>query len=74
MENQIFNLAASQGVWALLSVILIFYILKAHEKMDKKQEEREKSYYNLINKLIGKFSAMDNFEKDLREIKKNLPR
>lgn len=74
MENQIFNLAASQGVWAVLSVILIFYILKAHEKMDKKQEEREKSYYNLINKLIGKFGAIDNFEKDLREIKKNLPR
>lgn len=74
MENQIFNLAASQGVWALLSVILIFYILKSHEKMDIKQEEREKSYYNLINKLISKFSTMDNFEKDLREIKKKLPR
>lgn len=74
MESQIFNLAASQGVWALLSVILIFYILKAHEKMDKKQEEREKSYYNLLNKLISKFSAVDNFEKDLREIKKKLPR
>lgn len=71
MENQIFKLAASQGVWALLSVLLIFYILRAQEKRDIKQEEREKSYYNLINKLINKFSSVDNIERDFKEIKRN---
>lgn len=74
MENQIFSLAASQGVWALLSVILVFYILKTQEKRDIKEEEREKGYYNLINKLIGKFNTMDNYKKDFKGTKKNSPR
>ncbi|WP_347460444.1 BhlA/UviB family holin-like peptide [Clostridium sp. DMHC 10] len=59
---------------ALLSVLLIFYILKAQEKRDIKQEEREKSYYNLINKLINKFGAIDSSEKDFKEIKRNFRR
>lgn len=66
MENQILNLAASQGIWALLSVVLIFYILKAQEKRDSKQEEREKNYYALMNHLIDKFSLI---EKDVHNIK-----
>lgn len=67
MENPILNLAASQGIWALLSVILILYILKAQEKRDNKQDEREKNYYTLMNKLINKFA---NIEKDLNNINK----
>ncbi|WP_234123535.1 BhlA/UviB family holin-like peptide [Clostridium hydrogenum] len=67
MENPILNLAASQGIWALLSVILILYILKAQEKRDNKQDEREKNYYTLMNKLINKFASI---EKDLNNINK----
>ncbi|WP_242824467.1 BhlA/UviB family holin-like peptide, partial [Clostridium botulinum] len=29
METEILKLASSQGIWAALSVVLIFYILKA---------------------------------------------
>ncbi|MCD3216326.1 BhlA/UviB family holin-like peptide, partial [Clostridium botulinum] len=39
MENEILKLASSQGIWAALSVVLIFYILKAQEKRDLKQEQ-----------------------------------
>lgn len=74
MENEILKLAASQGIWALLSIILIFYMLKAQEKREVKEEEREKIYYNLINKLINKFSAMDVDEKDFKQAKRNLRR
>ncbi|MFL0249253.1 BhlA/UviB family holin-like peptide [Clostridium neuense] len=72
MENEILKLAASQGVWALLSVILIFYMLKSQEKRDVKEEEREKNYYNLINKLINKFSVTDVDEKNFKQVKRNL--
>ncbi|SHJ35914.1 BhlA holin family protein [Lutispora thermophila DSM 19022] len=41
MENEIVKLALSQGIWAALSIVLIFYILKAQEKRDISQEERK---------------------------------
>ena len=35
MENQLVQIATSQGIWAVLSVFLIFYILKAQEKIEE---------------------------------------
>lgn len=32
MEKQLYELVTPQGIWALLSIVLIFYILKAQEK------------------------------------------
>ena len=37
MENEVIKLAASQGIWAVLSIVLIFYILKAQETRDSNQ-------------------------------------
>ncbi|MCD3199020.1 BhlA/UviB family holin-like peptide, partial [Clostridium botulinum] len=51
MENEILKLASSQGIWAALSVVLIFYILKAQEKRDLKQEQREENYQRIIKNL-----------------------
>ena len=69
MEEQLLKLASSQGVWAMLSVILIFYILKAQEKRDIKQEEREKSYQDIISKLTDKFNIVEVVKKDVEDIK-----
>ena len=69
MENEIFKLASTQGIWALLSVILIFYILKAQEKRDIKQEEREKNYQVIINSLMEKFNILED---DITDIKDKL--
>ncbi|WP_430408067.1 BhlA/UviB family holin-like peptide, partial [Intestinibacter bartlettii] len=44
MENQLVQIATSQGIWAVLSVFLIFYILKA-------QEKREENYQKMIFEL-----------------------
>ena len=41
MESQILDAALSQGIWAVLFVALLFYILRSQEKRDEKQEERE---------------------------------
>ncbi|MCY6371229.1 BhlA/UviB family holin-like peptide [Clostridium ganghwense] len=69
MENELLKLASSQGIWAALSVALIFYILKAQEKRDLKQEEREKNYQAIIQKLTEKFNIVEDVKKDVEEIK-----
>jgi len=69
VESELFKVATSQGVWAALSVVLIFYILKAQEKRDLKQDEREKSYQDIISRLTDKFNIIEDVKNDVQEIK-----
>lgn len=72
MENEILKLASSQGVWAALSVALIFYILRAQEKRDAKQEQREENYQGIIRKLTDKFNVVEEIKKDVEDIKEKI--
>ena len=65
MSDEIIQIVSSQGVWALLSFFLIYYIVKAQEK----QDEREKNYQALISELTEKF---DLIHSDVSEIKNKL--
>ncbi|MEG1256816.1 BhlA/UviB family holin-like peptide [Clostridium sp.] len=69
MENEILTAALSQGVWAVLSIFLLFYILKAQEKRDQKQDEREQNYQDIISKLTDKLGVVDEVKKDVEYIK-----
>lgn len=69
MENEIIKMASSQGIWAVLSIALIFYILKAQEKRDTRQEERETNYQGIIQKLTEKFHIIEDVKKDVEDIK-----
>ncbi len=69
MESEILKAALSQGIWAVISIFLLFYILKAQEKRDMKQEEREKNYQDIITKLTDKFDIVDEVKKDVEDIK-----
>lgn len=69
MESEIIKIASTQGIWAVLSVTLIFYILKAQEKRDIKQEDREKRYQDIISALTDKLNIMDDIKKDIEDIK-----
>lgn len=71
MEEQLYELATTQGIWAFLSIALIFYILKAQEKRDTKQEEREKNYQNIITMLSDKLNIVEDIQNDIRDIKNN---
>lgn len=46
MEASIFKLVISQGIFAVLFVYLLFYILKENNK-------REKDYQNLVKEIIS---------------------
>lgn len=69
MEKEILTEAVSQGIWAVLSIFLLFYILKAQEKRDQKQEERENNYQNIISQLTDKLEIVDEVKKDVEDIK-----
>ncbi|MCR3760325.1 hypothetical protein KYB31_15200 [Clostridium felsineum] len=72
MENGIFRLAVNQGIWAALFVVLLFYILKEQEKRDKKSEERERNYQNIIDKLTEKFDLLNGIKKDIEDVKNKI--
>ena len=69
MSDEIIQIVSSQGVWALLSFLLIYYIVKAQEKRDEKQDEREKNYQVLISELTEKFELIHS---DVSQIKNKL--
>jgi beta-lactamase regulating signal transducer with metallopeptidase domain len=66
------KLATSQGIWATLAIILIFYILKAQEKRDEKQELREKNYQKIILKLTKEFELIQDIQRDITEIRNHI--
>lgn len=69
MENEMIKLAMSQGIWAVMSVSLLFYILKNQEKRDEKQEEREKNYQDIISKMSDKLIIVEDIKKDVGDVK-----
>lgn len=72
MGEQLYELAATQGIWALLSIVLIFYILKVQEKRDKNQYEREINYQLVISNLNEKLNIVEDIKNDVSEIKNNI--
>ncbi len=62
MEEVLINAAASQGVWTIMSIFLLFYVLKTTEK-------RELKYQNTIEKLADKFGVVEGIKKDVEDIK-----
>lgn len=69
MEEKLIEMAATQGIWALLSIALIFYVLKTQDKRDSKQEEREKNYQSIITGLSEQLEIVEDIKKDVSEIK-----
>ena len=72
METTVMNVAVSQGIWAVLAVFLLIFIVKSNEQRDTKQEEREKNYQTVIESLTEKFQILNQVQSDLKEIKDNL--
>ena len=72
MENEIIKLASSQGIWAALSVALIFYVIKTQDKRDLRQEEREQSYQKIISSLTDNINIVEDVKKDVAEIKQHV--
>lgn len=69
MESSVLDTALSQGIWAVLAVFLLIYIVKSNERFSARQEEREKQYQELLSALTEKFNVLSVIEKDIADVK-----
>lgn len=81
MEQQLFRLAAGNGIWAALYVFLFIYVLYDSRNREKKYIEREEKYQvtihenqSIIKELSKKFGVVENIQQDVSYIKSELGR
>ena len=67
MESSVLDAALSQGIWAVLAVFLLIYIVKSNERFSARQEEREKQYQELLSALTEKFNVLSVIEMDIAD-------
>jgi uncharacterized protein YktB (UPF0637 family) len=72
MENEIFKMAVQQGIWAVLFIFILVYVLKEQKERDEKAGEREANYQSIIAKLTDRLKAMDDIGEDVKEIKNKI--
>lgn len=75
MNNELFKLAASQGVWAALFVTLLFYVLKQNGQREQKYQEiisELTQKFECIEKFNGKFETLESGITDIKEEIKTL--
>ncbi|MCH3962702.1 MAG: BhlA/UviB family holin-like peptide [Clostridium sp.] len=72
MENEIFKMAVQQGIWAMLFIFILIYVLKEQRERDEKAGEREANYQSIIAKLTDRLKAMDDIGEDVKEIKNKI--
>lgn len=70
MESDILKLASTQGIWSVLSIFLIFYIIKTQKIFDERQNDRENNYQILIKDLTDRLKVIEKIYKEIKNIKK----
>ena len=65
MWEEIFNLAINNGLWAVLFLVLLFYVLKD-------SRAREKKYQDTIDKLGKSVACIEEIKEDVEDIKEKL--
>jgi len=69
LEAEIIKLAVSQGLWAALFVVLLFYVLKANEK-------RENRLLDCLDQMGKHYECLSAdvrvIREDVKEIKKTI--
>lgn len=71
METTILDAALTQGIWAVVAVFLMIYIVKANEKRDLRQEEREQNYQSVINRLTEALSILHTVREELMQFREH---
>lgn len=65
MEEVIIRVFANQGAWALLFIMLLFYVLKENSK-------REENYQAIIASLTDKFDLLNDIQSNIQSIKETV--
>lgn len=67
METEIIKAAMAQGLWAVLFVVMLFYVLKT-------SGEREKKLTDALNKLAERFGVLEDVKEGVARIERRLER
>ena len=67
MNNDLLSFFVGDGIWALLSGILILYILKAQENRDDRQDARDIQYQTIISNLSESLKNIEDIRDALRD-------
>lgn len=81
MEQELFKLAAGNGIWTALFVTLFLYTIYDSRNREKRYEDREDSYQEtihnnqaIIKELSNKFVLVEDIKQDVSYIKSELKR
>lgn len=83
MEQEALRLAANQGIWAVLFVALLFYVLRNGEKREQrlvdeakssevKAEAREEKLMKHLDSMSGICKDVDQVKVDVGEMKQDI--
>ncbi len=64
-QQEIIKLAASQGLWAVLFVVLLFWVLRENAK-------READYRTLLFEMTDKYGILEDVREDVGDVKKDV--
>jgi len=67
VENEVIKMVASYGIFAILFVYLLFYVLKENSK-------REGKYQEIISDLTQRLNIIDDVKSSVDKIKEKLER
>ncbi len=69
--SSILTYFSAEGIWAILSVFLIFYIIKDQDKRDERQDQREEKYQDIIAGLTTSLKDVAEIKDMLKQKLKN---
>jgi uncharacterized protein YktB (UPF0637 family) len=72
LEQQLFKLAAGNGIWSALFVFLFLYVLYDSKKRESKYQETIKENQDIIKELSQKFGIVEDIQNDVTCIKDEL--
>ena len=69
--GELISIFAPEGICAVLSLSLIFYIIKGQEHRDERQDERDKKYQETILQMANALQYLSEIKSILYERLKN---
>jgi len=74
MEEQLFKLAAGNGIWAALYVFLFVYVLYDSRNREKKYQTTIYENQSIIKELSQKLGIVEDIQKDVVDIREEMKR
>lgn len=74
MEEQLFKLAAGNGIWAALYVFLFVYVLYDSRNREKKYQTTIYENQSIIKELSQKLGIVEDIQKDVTDIREEMKR